>query len=200
MAKLFKRLSVAVDEQIIKILDQLAVAKNRTVSDVIREAILTYAEISEGEVEITEFKQYEEIFERRDNVIVDLEIWIALLDFVNAKGDEEFWKLIENIGYELGLEIKLRGLSLENLLEQMEMKNLLSFSKENEVYILTLVSRSATNMVTRLLRGALRAMEVDAEIIPGVRKMVIVDKKALKDKNLLKLMEESFGKTNWPVW
>lgn len=200
MAKLFKRLSVAVDEQIIKILDQLAVAKNRTVSDVIREAILTYAEISEGEVEIREFKQYEEIFERRDNVIVDLEIWIALLDFVNAKGDEEFWKLIENIGYELGLEIKLRGLSLENLLEQMEMKNLLSFSKEGEVYILTLVSRSATNMVARLLRGALRAMEVDAEIIPGVRKMVIVDKKALKDKNLLKLMEESFGKTNWPVW
>ncbi len=199
----FKRLSVAVDDSIVEILEKLTAVENKTVSDVIRESIITYAELAEGGAKISDFKQYEEILERRDHVMLDLEIWIALLDFVNSKADEEFWKLIENVGYELGVEMKLKGLGLEDLLEHMEIKNLLNYSKEGGVYILTLVSRSATNMVMRMLRGAFRAMQIEAEVIPGVRKIVIVDKKALKDKDVQKWIAEmgaSFEGSNWPMW
>ncbi|AAB91105.1 ribbon-helix-helix protein, CopG family [Archaeoglobus fulgidus] len=199
----FKRLSVAVDDSIVEILEKLTAVENKTVSDIIRESIITYAELAEGGARISDLKQYEDILERRDHVMVDLEMWIALLDLVNAKADEEFWKLIENVGYELGVEMKLKGFGLDELLEHMRIKNLLNYSREGGIYILTLVSRSATNMVMRMLRGAFRAMQIEAEVIPGVRKVVIVDKKALKDKDVQKWIAEmgrTFEGSDWPMW
>ena len=185
-----KRLSVAVDESIVEILNKLTAVENKTVSDIIRESIITYAELSEGGARISDLKTYEEILERRDHVFVDLEIWIAILDFINAKADEGFWKLVENIGYEMGVELKLRGLGLGDFLNHLQFKNLLNFSEEGGIYILTLVSRSATNMVLRMLKGAFRAMQIEAEVIPGVRKIVVVDRRKLKDKEIQKWMSE----------
>jgi len=124
-------------------------------------------------------------------------------DVVNARDDEEFWKLIENIGYEMGVELKLRGMGLKEFLSHLQFKNLLNFSEEGGIYILTLVSRSATNIVLGMLKGAFRAMQIEAEVIPGVRKIVVVDKRKLKDKDIQKWMaemEKSFEGSEWPLW
>ncbi|WP_290597904.1 ribbon-helix-helix protein, CopG family [Archaeoglobus sp. JdFR-39] len=203
MAAKFKRLSVAVDESIVEILDKLTAVENKTVSDIIRESILAYAELASGGARLSELKHYEELLERRDHVFVDLEVWIAILDFINSKADDEFWKLIENIGYEMGVEFKLRNLKIGDLLRHFQFKNILTFTEEDGIYILTLVSRSATNMILRMLKGAFMAMKVDAEIIPGVRKIVIVDKKRVKDKDVQKWIEgmgKTFEGSDWPIW
>jgi len=203
MATKFKRLSVAVDESIVEILNKLTTVENRTVSDIIRESILAYAEFAEGGAKLSELKHYEELLERRDQVLVDLEVWIALLDFINSKADDEFWKLIENIGYEMGVEYKLKNLEVRDLLRHFQFKNILTFTDEGGIYILTLVSRSATNLILRMLRGAFRAMNVDVEVISGVRKIVIVDKKKVKDKDVQKWIEgmsKAFESSDWPVW
>ncbi len=203
MSPKFKRLSVAVDETIVEILDKLTEKEGKTISDIIRESILAYAEIASGNTKISDIKQYEELLERRDHVLVDLEVWIAILDFLNAKADEEFWTLIENIGYEMGLEFKLRNMGVRDLLKHFQFKNVLSFTKEDGIYILTLVSRSATNIVLRMLKGAFRAMDLDSEVIPGVRKIVIVDKKKVKEKDLKRWISEmgkSFEGSEWPMW
>ncbi len=203
MTAKFKRLSVAVDESIMGILEKLTAVENKTVSDIIRESILAYAELADGGARPSELRHYGELLERRDQVFVDLEVWIALLDFINSKADEEFWKLIENIGYELGVEFKLRDMKIRDLLRHFQFKNILTFTEENGIYILTLVSRSATNMILMMLRGAFKAMNIDAEVIPGVRKIVIVDKKRVKDKDVQKWIEgmgKTFEGSDWPVW
>ncbi|MET1124101.1 MAG: ribbon-helix-helix protein, CopG family [Archaeoglobaceae archaeon] len=186
----YKRLSVAVDESIIDVLNRLTTAQNKTVSDIIRESILAYAELAEGGTRLTDLKHYEKILERRDHVLIDLEVWIAILDFVNSKADDEFWKLIENIGYEIGMEFKLRDLDLSDVLEHFQFGNVLSFTEEGGIFILTLVSRSATNMFLRILKGILKALQIDAEVIPGVRKIVVVDKSRLRDKSIQNWIEE----------
>lgn len=177
MAAKYKRLSVAVDEKINKILEKLSKDENKTVSDIIRAAILAYAEISEGNTEVEAIKRYEEVLKKRDHVIVDLDLWIALLDFVNELADEKLWNVIESIGYESGLEFKLRGLTIEDVFKHLEFENVLKAEYENGVDVLVLTSRSEVNVLMYYLKGVFRAMGINAEIIPGVRRLVIVEKK-----------------------
>ena len=178
MAAKLKRLSVAVDDKILNILERLSKDENKTISDIIRTAILTYAEImADGEPQVETIKKYEEFLTRRDHVIVDLEIWIALLDFINETGDDKLWKTIEEIGYESGLEFKVKGLTLSDVLKSLEFKNILKEKTENGVTVLVLTTRNEINLITHYLRGVFKAMGITAEIIPGVRRLVIIEKK-----------------------
>jgi hypothetical protein len=177
MATKLRRLSVAVDEKISKILEELSREEDKTVSDIIRAAILAYAEImSEGETQVENIKKYEEFLAKRDHIILDLEIWIALLDFVNEVADDRLWKIIEEIGYESGLEFKLRGLTLREVFKHLEFKNILKEKCEDGVEVLVLTSRSEVKILTHYLKGIFKSMGIDAQIIPGVRRLVIIEK------------------------
>ncbi len=177
MAAKLKRLSVAVDDKISNILEKLSKEEGKTISDIIRSAIITYAEITEeGEPQVETIKKYEEFLTKRDHIILDLEIWIALLDFINEVADEKLWNVIEEIGYESGLEFKVKGLSLKDVLKSLEFKNILKEKTENGVIVLVLTSRSEANLITYYLKGVFKAMGIEAEIIPGVRRLVIIRK------------------------
>ncbi len=176
MAAKYRRISVAVDDRITQLLEELSKNENKTISDVIRSAIVAYAEMVEGHTDVEHIKKYEELLMKRDHVIVDIEIWIALLDFVNKTADDELWKTIESIGYECGLEFRLKGLTFRDVLKHLEFKNLSETRYEDGVAVLTLTSRSEVRILTHYLRGVLKAMNMEAEIMPGVRKLVIVEK------------------------
>ncbi len=176
MAAKYRRISVAVDDKITQLLEKLSKNENKTISDVIRAAIVTYAEMVEGHTDVEHIKKYEELLMKRDHVIVDIEIWIALLDYINKQADEKLWETIESIGYESGLEFKLKGLSFKDVLKHLEFKNISETRYEDGVAVLTLTSRSEVKILTHYLRGVLKALNIDAEILPGVRKIVIVEK------------------------
>jgi predicted transcriptional regulator len=175
MGSKLRRLSVAVDDRISEILERLSEEENKTISDIIRTAIITYAEVAEEPGHVEEIKKYEEFLMGRDHVIVDLEIWIALLDFVNDHGDEELWKTIEDVGYESGIEFKLRGLGLRDVFKHLEYKNILKVKHEDGVTVLVLSSRNETKLLIHYLKGVFKAMNVQAELIPGVRKIVVTE-------------------------
>jgi SHS2 domain-containing protein len=176
MSRKFRRLSVAVDERVNGILQKLSAEKDKTISDIIREAIIAYAEIAEEPTHLEDIKKYEEFIVGKDHVIIDLEVWVSLLEYLNKVADENFWKTVEEKGYETGLEFKLRGMNLKEVFKHLETENLLKAKEEDGIIVLVLTSKSEANIVTHYLKGVFRAMDLNVEIIPGAMKLVVIDK------------------------
>ncbi|RLI76874.1 CopG family transcriptional regulator, partial [Archaeoglobales archaeon] len=93
MATKLKRVSVAIDNETNNILEELANKENKTISEIIREAIGLYSKLGDDEenmIDINKIKAYDELLRGREHIILDLEVWIAVLDELNEKASEEF--------------------------------------------------------------------------------------------------------------
>ncbi len=182
MTERLKRISVAVDTEIDEKLRMVAKKENKTVSEIIRNAIGMYFELGNGngmspEKTVEYAEEYAEILSTIEHVIVDIEIWTAMLDELNRVASDEFWKAIERIGYEHALQYKMRGFTkLKDVLDQMEDENWFRAKMKGNVYTIILSARSEQRLLRVLLRGILKALEVEAEVIDGLKKIIIIEK------------------------
>jgi len=182
MTERLKRISVAVDTEIDEKLRMVAKKENKTVSEIIRNAIGMYFEIGNGngmspEKTVEYAEEYAEILSTIEHVIVDIEIWTAILDELNRVASDEFWGAIERIGYEHALQYTMRGFTkLKDILEQMEDENWFRVKVKGNVYTIILSARSEQNLLKALFRGILKALEVEAEVIDGLKKVIIIEK------------------------
>ena len=176
MAQKLRRISVAVDEKINNMLRNLANKKNKTVSEIIRKAISIYSEIENGNKVLPEKTvKYAELLSSKEHVIVDIELWIAMLDELAEKASDNFWKLIEEIGFEHGVQYKARGITeVEEVLKLMESSNWFRINESGKIYTLILFSRNEQKILKIFLENMFRALDIPVKIIEGFRKLILI--------------------------
>jgi len=170
------RISAAVDEDIRHILDDLARSEDKTISDIIRQAILLYSKVKSLEIPIDMIEDYLEMILSKDNIVVDLELWLTILDELNKGSSEKFWETVERIGYKHGLELKNKSNSLEDVLRYLSLRNLFEFKKIKEGYSLILTTRSETRVLKRYLQGLFKSLGINVDIVESLRKLIIMHK------------------------
>jgi len=179
-SKKVKRISVALDENTEKLLDDLVNKKNMTVSDIVRMAILTYSELENngGEIDMTRLKEYANLLYAGESVIVDIELWTCILDELNERGSEKIWNCVESIGEMYGIQFKNMGFtSIRQTLKYLEATNWFRLKiNGDEGYTLILRARSEGKLFRLFLESMFKAQEIPVEIIDGMRKLIILKK------------------------
>jgi hypothetical protein len=124
--------------------------------------------------------KYLDIASRSDNIIIDIELWLTILDELNKHSSEEFWNLIEKIGYEHGLELRSRGItSVEEVLNLFEFRHFFEVKKNDnkDGYVLILATRNEVKLLKAYLCGLFKSLGIeDIEIVEGLRKLIILKK------------------------
>ncbi len=180
MALKSRRLSVAIDQKTYSVLENMVKKENRSMSDIVRNSINILSKIScNGNIRSFEDALvYSELLSCREHVIVDIEIWSAILDILEESKSSKFYELVKNIGYEHGIQYRGRGLrTLEEVLKFMEYENWFRLkSDSNKNYTLVLSAKSEHKILEVFLRGVFEAMGFRAEIKEYYRKLIIVEK------------------------
>ncbi len=172
------RVSVAVDEKTRSILESIAKEENKTLSEVIRQAILMYSKIKDL-VALDEVENLVDIISKSNNIIIDIELWLTFLDELNKCSSERFWEIIERIGYEHGLELKSRGIkSIEEVLKVLSIRHFFEVNKNNGNYTLILTTRSEVKFLKTYLLGLFKSLGIEKnfELLEGLRKIIIITK------------------------
>ena len=178
MAEMLRRISVAMDKNVNKILEELANKENKTISEIIRKAIITYSKLNEGDhkIDINKIKAYDELLSGREHIILDLEVWIAVLDELNEKASEEFWKIVGEIGRAHGIQFKIKGVNnIHDVLKYLELENLFRVKVGEGYFTLILTSRNGQKFVRIFLENVFKAMGIKVELIEGLRKITIYE-------------------------
>ncbi len=184
MANKLRRISVAVDDDTINMLTNLASKENKTISEIIRESILMYSELErvDEKIDLNKIKTYENLLGCRDHVILDLEVWIAILDELNEKASDDFWNTIANVGYTHGLHFKIGGTdSPQDILKSLELENLFEVKVEDGCFTLILASRNEQKFAKIFLENLFRGIGLEVDILEGLRKLTIVQRKRTRD-------------------
>jgi len=177
MATKIGRISVAVDDVLHENLRKIAEKEGMTVSEVIRNAISTFIGLEGIKISADEIKMYSKLLSGREHLIIDTETWVIILDELNKNASDEFWKVIEKIGYEHGVEIKIKGCGcLEEALKMLDVKNLVRVKSEKNVHTLVLTARNEHKFLKEFLSGLCEALGIEVEIIEGLRKLVLIEK------------------------
>jgi len=171
------RVSVAIDSNLHEALKKMAEKEGMTVSEVIRNAISAYLKLEGAEVSIDEIKMYSDLLSAREHVILDTDVWITILDELNERASDTFWEDVKKIGYEHGVEFKVRGCGcLEEALKLLSIKNLFKVKSENNVHSLVLTARNEHKFLKAFLSGLCEALGVEVETVESIRKIVIIEK------------------------
>ncbi len=181
MSNKLYRVSVAVDEKTRKILEDIAKKENKTLSEVMRQAILVYSKVKDLTV-LNEIENFAEILSKSNNIIIDIELWLTFLDELNRCGSDRFWETVERIGYEHGLELKSRGIrDIEEVLKVLSFRNFFEFDKKNDNYTLILTTRSEVRFLKVYLIGLFKSLGIERnfDLVEGLRKIIILTNKCL---------------------
>ncbi len=171
------RISVAVDDVLHENLKKIAEKEGMTVSEVIRNAISTFTGLDRIKISADEIKLYDRLLSGGEHIILDAETWIAILDELNKNASDDFWEIIRKIGYEHGVELKIKGYErLEDVLKLLDIENLFRVKSEKNVHTLILTARNEHKFLKEFLSGLCEALGVKVETIEGLRKLVLVEK------------------------
>lgn len=120
---------------------------------------------------------YSDLLSAREHVIVDIEIWSAILEIIDENKKEEFFELVENVGFEHGIQYKEKGLrTIEDVLKYMEYENWFRLKVNSDrTYTLILLAKSEQKTLESFLKGVFKAMKFNAEIRHYYRKLIIVE-------------------------
>lgn len=170
-----KRLTVSLDDETIRKLEILAKKDNRSLSELVRVAVTSYYEIVQKETKPEHFGEFLDLLTSREHVAVDLGLWVAITDELNERASDNFWNLVRKVGEEYGIQFKERG--IKNLSEMFRLLELENWAKVKEIseniYTLILVGRNETKLVRSFLEGLFNALNIDAEISEGLRKLFV---------------------------
>jgi|Deesub1362A_J573_1020465.scaffolds.fasta_scaffold00202_52 hypothetical protein len=178
MAKKFTRVSVALDGKTEEMLNILVKKKNTTISEIIRRAITTYFELENAATRITPdvTKIYTDFLSDGEHCIVDIEHWTAIWEELNEKASEDFWKIMEIIGHEHGIQYKNKGLTdVYEILRYMEVGNWFRIKIDGEgSYTLILSTFTAQRFLKVFFENLFKAQQIPVEIHEGYGKLRIV--------------------------
>jgi len=175
-----KRVTVTLDCDTVKILEDMANEEDRSVSEIVRFAINHYYKNkkSYGELKPEILNIISELLSKRENIIIDISLWTVILEELNKVADDGFWKSVEDIGREYGIQLMTKGFKdIYNILKYLEITNLYRVKiYSNKIYILILTIKAETKILSSFLRGIFDALKKPVEIIEGSRKLIIIEK------------------------
>jgi hypothetical protein len=174
-----RRLSVAVDNQTYKTIENIVKKEQKSISEIVRNSIRILSLISRnGSMKsLEDALVYSDLLSAREHVIVDIEIWSAILEIIDENKKEEFFELVENVGFEHGIQYKEKGLrTIEDVLKYMEYENWFRLKVNSDrTYTLILLAKSEQKTLESFLKGVFKAMKFNAEIRHYYRKLIIVE-------------------------
>ncbi|AGK60421.1 hypothetical protein Asulf_00394 [Archaeoglobus sulfaticallidus PM70-1] len=174
-----RRLSIAVDNYTYKVLEDIVKKEQKSMSEVVRNSIRILSKLSRnGNLESLENALvYSELLSCREHVIVDIEIWSAILEIIDEKKKEEFFEIVRKVGFEHGIQYRERGLrTVEEILKYMEYENWFRLKvNSDKTYTLVLSAKSEQKILEVFLRGVFDAMKLNTEIKDYYRKLIIVE-------------------------
>jgi hypothetical protein len=174
MVDRLKRLSVAIDEDTNRVLEELAKSENRTVSEIIRNAIGQYYILKDVSPEGIKF--YSELMYGREYIVLDIELWIAILDELNEKASEDFWTVVSEIAEAHSWQIGNKGLnSLYEVMKYLERYNLFRVKTDGKNIILILSSRNEQRFIKTYVQSLLRNLGIKVRIAEGLRKLYLTE-------------------------
>ncbi|AGK60452.1 hypothetical protein Asulf_00425 [Archaeoglobus sulfaticallidus PM70-1] len=178
MSKKYTRVSVALDKKTEEMLNILVRKKNTTVSEIIRRAINTYFELENATTRITPdvTKIYTDFLSDGEHCIVDIEHWTAMWEELNRNSSEEFWEIMERIGYEHGIQYLNKGMTdVYDILRYMEVGNWFRLKIDGEgCYTLVLSTHTSQKFLKVFLENLFKAQNNPVEIYEGYGKLRIV--------------------------
>jgi hypothetical protein len=178
MAKKFTRISVALDRKSEEMLNILVRKNNTTISEIVRRAINTYFELENAATRVTPdiTKIYTDFLSDGEHCIVDIEHWTAMLDELNKKASDEFWKMMEKIGYEHGIQYKMKGLTdVYDILRYMEVGNWFRVKIDAEgCYTLILSTHTSQKFLKIFFENIFKAQGISVKIYEGFGKLRLV--------------------------
>jgi len=182
-----KRISVALDPETFDALYSIIKRRRQTISEVVRSAIMHYYEKeSRGYSDIENLEICAELLAGGGHVVVDLELWIAMLNELNDKASEEFWRTTRKEGYRHGIYYKNVGITnLEDVLRHSQVKNWYKLRAEKNCYLLIFSAQAIRNFLRTYLEGLFEALSVDVDITEGMRSFMITERKPIMNAELL---------------
>jgi predicted transcriptional regulator len=174
------RVSIALDNETERMVELLAKEEDRTASETIRSAIKAYFDLKKisRSLDIDRLKKFGEMLESEEHVLVDIDLWIKILDELNKRGTEDFYNYVREIGYNRGIQNRKVGLKdIYETLKSFEIGNWFKVKANGEAYTIILSTRSEQNILKIFLESMFEAQGIPIEIISGFRKLTIVKKK-----------------------
>lgn len=169
-----KRLTISLDDDTIVKLEDLAKKDGRSLSEVVRAAISTYYDLSLRET-IPNLRRFLDLISSREYVVIDIGLWSAIVDEINEKAKDDFWEMVEKVGFEHGLQFKEMGLKdLRSILKLLEVTNWFKVKTISEgVYGAVLTTRNELKLVKKFLEGLFKSIGVEVEFSEGLRKLLL---------------------------
>jgi len=182
-----KRISVALDTETFDTLYQIVKKRRQTISEIVRSAIIHYSESeSKGYPNIENLELCAELLAGGGHVVVDLELWIAMLNELNEKASEQFWEVTRKEGHKHGVYYKNVGVTeLEDVLRHSQVKNWYTLRAEKNCYLLIFSAQAIRNFLKTYLEGMFDALDVDVDITEGMRSFIITERKPVMNTEVL---------------
>ncbi|RKY47050.1 MAG: CopG family transcriptional regulator [Candidatus Neomarinimicrobiota bacterium] len=177
--KEMKRITVSLDEETAKMLEELVSLDKRSVSEIVRFAVSDYYKTRSSKSINPEFIDVIiDLLSEREHVIVDVSLWTAILEELNEVAKEDFWKFVGKVGKEYAIQLKVKGLRrVYDILKYMESSNWYRVKPSStNTYILVLTVKAEVKILSIFLQNLFEALEIPVEIIEGVRKLIIIEK------------------------
>ncbi|RLI77183.1 CopG family transcriptional regulator [Archaeoglobales archaeon] len=173
-----RRITVSLDDEIFKMLEELSKKDGKTVSEVVRCAISNYYRITSKNIESEVIETLYDLLLEREHVIVDVGLWTAILEELNKKAEDDFWKIVGEIGREYGILLKRKGLKeVNDVLKYFESENWYRVKTiSNDTYVLVLTVKAEAKILSVFLQNVFKVLEISVEIFEGWRKLIVAEK------------------------
>lgn len=174
-----KRITVSLDEETSRMLEELVNLDKRSVSEVVRFAVSNYYKTRSIKSANPEFVDIIiDLLSEREHVIVDVGLWGVILEELNEVAKDDFWKFVGKVGREYGIQLKVKGLQgVYDILKYMESSNWFRVKPSSaNTYILILTVKAEAKILSVFLQNLFKAVEIPIEVIEGVRKLIVIEK------------------------
>lgn len=176
-----ERITFAVDENTLEILNRMSKEENISRSKLVREAIRFYNGSKKLREHGTEkLDTYLELLSEGEHVVLDVDHWLLFLDVLESSSErEKFWKKSKEVANSHADQLASKIQTPEDLLKRLAACNFFRLNKlsDNE-FTLILNSETARKFVKKLLEDFSKSMELEMNIQEDIGKLRVKSKRS----------------------
>jgi hypothetical protein len=167
------RITIAMDDESLRIFNELKGEFRLSQSEVVRRALRFYHALRELENYSKEtVMTYVEMLSGGEHVILDIDHWIAFLRFIETHPEKEkFWEVHRDVARAHAEEFE--GKNIDYILKRLEACNFFRVSTRGDEYTLVLSNEATRRFIREFLEELFRNMGMKVEIREDIMKLRI---------------------------